>query len=121
MHLFYKLVEILVSVMVLATLGHGAPKGKKTSKSDNNSEHKFRETPEYLCAHVYKGFYSRYYLIGTQWPVHENLVFEGAKKAKGCHMTNWRFEEVTNPVTNGVDFNCTVGLLRYAQFNGTKC
>lgn len=111
MHLLYKLVKIFLSVLALAPLGQSAPKGKGASKSKDNPEQKFRETPEYLCAHVYKGFYSRYYLIGTEWPVHEDLVFEGAKKAKGCHMTNWRFEEATNPATNGVNFNCTVSFL----------
>lgn len=121
MHLLYKLVKILLSVLSLAALGQGAPKGKDTSKSKDNPEQKFRETPEYLCAHVYKGFYSRYYLIGTEWPVHEELVFEGAKKASGCHMTNWRFEEATNPATNGVNFNCTVSVLRNEYFHRTEC
>ena len=111
MHLLYNFVKLLLSVLALAALGHGAPKGKDTSKAKDNPEQKFRETPEYLCAHVYKGFYSRYYFIGTEWPVHEDLVFEGAKKAKGCHMTNWRFEEATNLATNGVNFNCTVSFL----------
>jgi hypothetical protein len=101
MHLLY---NILICVFALATIGQGAPKGKAASKDVRIP----RETPEYLCAHVYKGFYSRYYLIGTEWPVHENLVFEGARKTPGCHLTNWRWQEATNPETNGVNFNCTV-------------
>ena len=121
MNLFYKLVNIVLSVLALATLGQGAPKGKDTSRSEDNSEQKFRETPEYLCGHVYKGFYSRYYLIGTEWPVHEKLVFDGIKKAARCHMTNWRWEEATNPVTNGVNFNCTVSLPGNECFDRTEC
>ena len=108
MHLLYK---ILICVFAFATIGYGAPKGKDTSKSEDNPEQRFRATPEYLCAHVYKGFYSRYYLIGTEWPVHENPIFNGVQQTPGCHMTNWRFQETTNQETNGVNFNCTVSLL----------
>lgn len=108
----YLLYKIFICVFALATIGQGAPKGKDTSKSEDNPEQRFRPTPEYLCAHVYKGFYSRYYLIGTEWPVHENLIFNGVQQTPGCHMTNWRFQEYTNQATNGVNFNCTVSLLR---------
>lgn len=109
MHLLYKL---LICVFALATLGQGAPKGKDTSKSEDNAGQKYRETPEYLCGHVYKGFYERYYLLGTEWPVHEYLVFEGVVKTPGCVMSNWRWQETTNPETNGYSFNCTVSLSR---------
>jgi hypothetical protein len=117
MHLLY---QLLICVFALATLVQGAPKGKNNSTSEDKPGQKFRETPEYLCGHVYKGFYERYYLLGTEWPVHEYLVFEGVVKTPGCVMSNWRWQETTNPETNGYSFNCTVSLLRNVHSGETK-
>jgi hypothetical protein len=97
-----------ISLLALTAIGQGAPKSKDVAKAEDKPAERYRPTPYYLCVHVYKGFYSRYYLIGEEWPVHEWLIFDGATGAPGCHLTNWRFQEVTNPVTGGVTFNCTV-------------
>jgi len=123
MHFLYR---ILLSVFVLAAVGQGAPKGKDTPKaedtpkSEDDPEQRIRPTPEYLCAHVYEGFYSRYYLLGTGWPTHEIQLIDSARKAKGCHLTNWRYQERVDPSTNGVDFNCTVSNLRSVRFTTSE-
>jgi len=103
------LYKILLSIIALAAIGQSAPKGK--DKSMNKPEERFRPTPDYLCAHVYKGMYSRYYLLGENWPVHENMIMNAVKKAPACLLTNWRYQEVTARDTGLVTFNCTVSKL----------
>ena len=103
--------KILLSVIALAAIGQSAPKGK--DKPMDKPEERFRPTPDYLCAHVYKGMYSRYYLLGENWPVHENMVMNAVKKAPACLLTNWRYQEVTAPDTGLVTFNCTVSTFEH--------
>jgi hypothetical protein len=101
------LCKILITLFALFAIGQGVPKSKDVAKSEDQPEERYRPTPYYHCAHVYKGMYSRYYLLGEHWPVHENLIFDGVKAAKSCLMTNWRYQEAT-AVDGGVTFNCTV-------------
>lgn len=94
---------IISSLIAFAALGHGAP------PAEDIPEERFRPDPDRFCAHHYKGMFSRYWLIGNQWPVHERMIWDSVKSARPrCALTNWRYREITHNDTGLVDFNCTV-------------